>query len=186
MRRTFFELGSLAGLVIIAAVLSQLFFPNRISFFTKYVETEGADGSKLIPAILLNSIHNSNSQPASSDLENIPPENPATISTGDVYELFQGKSAIIIDARDLEAYESGHITGAWNIPYHKFLDRLELLDPLPLDTLIITYCDGEDCNASIELANALVSMGFSNIRYYFGGWNAWLKDNYPITSGSAQ
>ncbi|PJA54835.1 MAG: rhodanese, partial [Candidatus Marinimicrobia bacterium CG_4_9_14_3_um_filter_48_9] len=104
----------------------------------------------------------------------------------DVYELFQGKSAIIIDARDLEAYESGHITGAWNIPYHKFLDRLELLDPLPLDTLIITYCDGENCNASIELANALVSMGFSNIRYYFGGWNAWLKDNYPITSGSAQ
>lgn len=185
MRRTFFELGGVAGLVLAATLVGQLFFPNRIPFFTTYIETETASGMKLIPSVLVNRTTAIETNDKSSDSEESVQENPAPIGTQAAYKIFNAKNGIIIDARDLREFEAGHITGAWNIPYAEFFDHLEILDPLPKDTLIVTYCDGEECNASMELANELVSMGFSRVRFYFGGWIAWTQAEYPTTSGPA-
>lgn len=190
MRRTFFELGSIAGLVIMAALVSQLFFPNRIPFFTTYLKTEPESGNKRIPTILVNQ---SNPAAATADTDSLGTtnhsmleENPALIGTFQALEIFESKQGIMIDARDQDQYEAGHIVGAWNIPYARFLDNLDKLDRLPLDTLMVTYCDGEECNASMELANSLVSMGFTRVRFYFGGWNSWVQENHPVTTGPSQ
>ena len=45
--------------------------------------------------------------------------------------------------------------------------------------LLITYCDGEDCNASIDLAADLKMMGFARVVFFFGGWQEWLTAGYP-------
>ncbi|MCF7796875.1 MAG: rhodanese-like domain-containing protein [Lentisphaeria bacterium] len=177
MRRTIAELTVIASLVIVAAVVSQLFFPNRIPFFTRFTTIQADNGPVKIPALLVNSVDKSGANDSASLAE----ENPAAISTDETYAAFIEKRGILIDARDSEEYGRGHIQGAWNIPYTDLLNHAEVLDTLPSDTLMIVYCDGEECLASMELANQLVAMGFSRVRYFFGGWNSWQNNQYPIS-----
>jgi len=86
-------------------------------------------------------------------------------------KLFKQKTAIFIDARDEELFEEGHIQGAVNLPWHDvdnyFMDFAK--DIRPTDR-IITYCDGESCNLSHELALFLINMKFPNVQVLVNGW----------------
>jgi 3-mercaptopyruvate sulfurtransferase SseA len=62
------------------------------------------------------------------------------------------------------------------------MDSLPYLEKLDPGRHIITYCDGEDCNASIDLAADLKMMGFANVNFFFGGWQEWRDAGYPIES----
>ena len=55
----------------------------------------------------------------------------------------------------------------------------EVLIDLPEDTLIITYCDGEKCTLSAELAQKLKQIGFENVRVLFNGWTVWKEHHLP-------
>lgn len=182
MRRMIVELVGIAGLVIVATLISQLLFPNRIPFFTRFTTIETDNGPMKLPAVLINHELDSGHHVDSDSIEFMTAENPAAITTAETYEAFQAKRAVIIDARDSSEYANGHIQGAWHVPYTDLLQHVERFDRLPPDTLLITYCDGEDCLASMELANQLAAMGFSRVRYYFGGWNSWQNHQYPVTT----
>jgi len=53
------------------------------------------------------------------------------------------------------------------------------------DTPIITYCDGEICELSHNLAIFLRDMGFRNVRILVNGWALWKEEGLPIASGSS-
>ena len=78
----------------------------------------------------------------------------------------------------------GHIRGAVNLPYGDF-DRVypQISPLLSKDALLITYCDGRDCQASIVLTNRLSTMGYGNVKVFFGGWQAWRVVGYPLSQG---
>jgi hypothetical protein len=40
--------------------------------------------------------------------------------------------------------------------------------------------------ASRLVANALLSLGFSNVRVFMGGWEEWSKARLPKSTGSGQ
>lgn len=178
MRRMIVELTGIASLVIVATLISQLFFPNRIPFFTKFTTIQSDSGPVKIPSLLVNQVLESDSDSEESMIA----ENPAAITTAETHEAFMGKNAVIIDAREYAEFAKGHIQGAWNIPYTDLLLHVERFDRLPPDTLLITYCDGEECLASMELANQLAAMGFTRVRYFFDGWNSWQNHQYPVTT----
>ncbi len=184
MRRTILELGGVAGLVVLLALLGQLVLPHRIPFLTTYAETATDSGIRRIPAVLVNGA--GMKTPDTVTTQNGTPfiDNPSSIVTAEVYRVFTRKSGMIIDARDSGEYTAGHITGAWNIPYSDFLIHVDQLETLPMDTLIVAYCNGEECNASLGLANQLAAMGFSRVRFYFGGWSSWVAAGYPTAAGS--
>ena len=51
---------------------------------------------------------------------------------------------VLVDTRDSSGYDSGHIKGAVNIYYNPTGDPLTreiMLTALPMDKIIITYCD---------------------------------------------
>ena len=50
------------------------------------------------------------------------------------------------------------------------------------ETPIITYCDGETCNLSHDLALFLRDMGFMNVRVLVNGWTAWHESRFPVES----
>jgi rhodanese-related sulfurtransferase len=99
-------------------------------------------------------------------------------------EKFFAGNAFFIDARPEDAYRKGHIQGSHNLPFEAFDQKAaEVLIDLPEDTLIITYCDGERCTLSAELALKLKEIGFENVRVLFNGWTLWKNHQLPSQSG---
>jgi rhodanese-related sulfurtransferase len=48
------------------------------------------------------------------------------------------------------------------------------------------YCSGGDCHDSRLVANALLSLGFSNVSVFTGGWVAWSEAKLPVSTGSGR
>lgn len=67
----------------------------------------------------------------------------------------------VIDVREPEEYQSGHVAGALNIPPDQLLKGATQLDDLPKDSNIIVYC--RTGSRSNVVMNILRSLGFTNI-----------------------
>ncbi|MCF8108868.1 MAG: rhodanese-like domain-containing protein [Desulfohalobiaceae bacterium] len=96
-------------------------------------------------------------------------------------QLFEEEAAVFVDARAASQYQDGHIQGALNIPWQEadsyFMDVLERLESAQA---IITYCDGESCDLSHELALFLKEMGFDNVQVLVNGWTVWKEAGLPV------
>ena len=78
-------------------------------------------------------------------------------------------------------YEVGHIQGALLLPYEEFDDFfIDVSEKINTDTILITYCSGEECDLSINLAYELYDMGYKNILIFHGGWDLWDAKGYPV------
>jgi rhodanese-related sulfurtransferase len=101
-------------------------------------------------------------------------------------KLFLQEAAIIIDARPNDDYEKGHIRGARSLPWHDVDQRfMEVTKDISVDTPIITYCDGETCELSHNLADFLLELGFNNVRILANGWTKWQNADLPIEKEDA-
>ena len=97
------------------------------------------------------------------------------------------RQAVFIDSRSLEAYHRGHIPGAISIPLEEVKSgREDLLASIPEAMEIIIYCEGGDCQASLNLARWLESRGFKNLRVFSGGWLEWTQAGLPVEANAAE
>ena len=102
------------------------------------------------------------------------------ISIEEARALFLTNGAVFIDARPPEAFRSGHIQGALNLPPDDFEQLLPgIREQIPPDSLIITYCDGESCDLSKEAAQQLSGNGYSHVQVLVNGWSAWQDAGLP-------
>jgi len=107
------------------------------------------------------------------------------IKISEAKENFNIKQAVFLDARDKELFDQGHIKGAKNLPWHSVDDHfIDIVDGMSNDTLIITYCDGENCDSSHKLALFLKEMGFFNVKVLVNGWTMWQEMNLPVEGDS--
>lgn len=84
--------------------------------------------------------------------------------------LAQG--AVVLDIRDKEEHDAGHIEGSVNISRGKLEMNIE--GELPaLDTKILCYCNAN--NRGALSAASLKAMGYENAHYIAGGLNAYRK-----------
>ena len=67
----------------------------------------------------------------------------------------------VIDVREPEEYQTGHVAGALNIPPSELMQGAPQLSDLPKDSDIIVYC--RTGNRSNVAMNILHSLGFTNI-----------------------
>lgn len=97
--------------------------------------------------------------------------------------LYQNREALFLDARSLEAYRSVHIEGSLSLPWEDFDKRfIEVMESIPPELPIITYCDGESCELSKDLAIALLARGYANVRVLPDGWRVWRESALPVES----
>jgi len=108
---------------------------------------------------------------------------PLLINIDEAYRIFQEGNALFIDSRHEEEYLEGHIKGAISLPLKSLEADPRLVQTIPKDKLIVTYCSGVECDQSIDLGQKLASMGFRNVRIFFAGWNDWQQRNLPIETG---
>jgi len=103
------------------------------------------------------------------------------VNLAEASRLFREEAAIFVDARPENQYAEGHIQGALNIPWQDvdryFVETADLLGGAPT---VITYCDGESCDLSHELAIFLQEMGFKDVRVLVNGWTVWQQAGLPI------
>jgi rhodanese-related sulfurtransferase len=119
--------------------------------------------------------------PAPSAASTIP-----RLSLVGIKDRFDRKNAVILDAREPERYQEGHIPGSLNF------SALELDKFAPLvmpqlrdkDQEIIAYCNGGDCTLSLELAKTLIDQGFTKVEVFEDGWPAWKNAGYPVNAGA--
>jgi rhodanese-related sulfurtransferase len=104
-----------------------------------------------------------------------------TIALDEAYRLYLEQKAIFVDARHAVDFDAGHIKGAQNLAIDQsetwLADFLAATDPA---TMIITYCDGENCHLAPELAELLFFNGFDNVYYIENGWTRWREKGYPV------
>lgn len=103
------------------------------------------------------------------------------ISIDDAARLFREKAAVFMDARSAAEYRRGHIQGALNLPWQE-VDQLfmTVMADLSPDKPIVTYCDGETCNLSHDLAVFLKDMGYVNVKVLVNGWTLWKEAGLPV------
>ena len=95
------------------------------------------------------------------------------ISLDELRRYVNDGSAVIVDARGQDAFGSGHVRGAINIPASQMHAYQELgLAGVNPDQMIIIYCSSMSCQSSEMMYEYFLSEGFSNVWVYRGGWKS--------------
>lgn len=109
-----------------------------------------------------------------------------TISLAEARTLFDADQVQFVDARSMDDFEAGHIRGALNLPWLEFDAHIEAVLPeLRDDVTIVTYCDGEACHLSKDLARSLKDMGFVKVKVLVNGWSIWRDAGLPTAEGAS-
>lgn len=96
-------------------------------------------------------------------------------------EMFNGKDAVFIDAREGSAYRQGHIKGAFSLPVGEFEARLaEFQAKVPPDSTLVIYCSGFGCHDSKIVGEKLLQSGYGQILIFEGGFPEWKDAGLPV------
>ena len=98
------------------------------------------------------------------------------ISCQTLISMSNQNRALIIDIRDSESFNAGHITASKNIPQNELTRRINEITNI--DKSVILVCDMG--NISPNAGEALKKEGFEDIYLLKGGINQWRMDNLPL------
>ena len=90
-----------------------------------------------------------------------------------------GANFVLVDALSPMSFAASHLPGAINLTPGWVDDRARRRIP-DLDTEIVVYCLGSDCDSSVKVANRLRELGYRNIRHYAEGMNDWMQAGLPL------
>jgi rhodanese-related sulfurtransferase len=105
------------------------------------------------------------------------------ISLQDASRLFSSGQAVFLDARPAEDFAEGHIEGALSLPIFSFTQDFDALKSQMEGRTVITYCDGEACELSRDLADQLKAHGLKDVLVLKNGWTLWKDSGLPTATG---
>ena len=92
------------------------------------------------------------------------------ITQEEAKEMMDTLEVIILDVREQDEYDSGHIPGAVLLPVGT-IDKDTAAEVIPeTDSTVLVYC--RSGNRSKTASSTLAELGYTNI-YEFGGINTW-------------
>jgi len=97
-------------------------------------------------------------------------------------KLYDDGLAVFLDARSPDDFARGHLPGAVGLPVTSVVaGGVELETVLPdKGAVLVTYCDGGECDLSVELAKELIDRGYSNVFVFGEGYPGWEEAGYPV------
>jgi rhodanese-related sulfurtransferase len=110
-----------------------------------------------------------------------------TVDLDQFRSAVDGRGDLVLDARSSLYYDQGHVPGALNLSRDHFAtDYVRLRSALEKDKdrSIVVYCSGGACHDSKMVAQALTSLGFTNVRIFAGGWTEWSGAGLPADHGA--
>jgi len=97
-------------------------------------------------------------------------------------KMERGESFVLVDALGPISYAGAHLPGAINLTPTTVDGRAQRRIP-DHDTEVVVYCAGPDCDSSVEVAERLLELGYSNVFHFSGGKEAWRAAGYPLEGG---
>ncbi|MBI5432858.1 MAG: rhodanese-like domain-containing protein [Planctomycetes bacterium] len=92
--------------------------------------------------------------------------------------LRQSENAfVVLDVRSPEAFASGHVPGAVNLPHARIVERN--LERFPLGALFVVYCAGPHCNGADRAALRLARLG-RPVKKMLGGVTGWIDEGFEL------
>jgi len=92
------------------------------------------------------------------------------ITQEEAKEMMDNQEVIVLDVREQDEYDSGHILGAVLLPVGT-INEDSAAEVIPeKDSTVLVYC--RSGNRSKTASSALVELGYTNV-YEFGGINTW-------------
>lgn len=84
--------------------------------------------------------------------------------------MMDTQEVIVLDVREQEEFDAGHIPGAVLLPLGTISEDTAAAVIPDLNSAVLVYC--RSGNRSKTASNALAALGYTNI-YEFGGINTW-------------
>lgn len=106
-----------------------------------------------------------------------------TVTTKEAKKLWDS-GAVFIDSRKKEDWEDGHIAKAIHLDRgdRENYTRDKVGKMFKKDQALVTYCYGEVCTRSSQMAADLVGLGYTNVYFYREGFPGWSFAGHPIES----
>jgi rhodanese-related sulfurtransferase len=99
------------------------------------------------------------------------------LSAQQVVHLINRDDAVVIDIREPEAYQRGHVLGAISVPEKKLLNELKKLKKYQRKPIILVDAQGLNAN---KYLNNLIKEGFQHVHYLKNGLQAWQQASMPL------
>ena len=128
-------------------------------------------GLAVIAVIALSAIFLANSSPAATTAL------PMEVTVAKAAELRDG-GAFILDVRQPEEWNEGHIPDATLIPLDQLPSRI---NEVPKDQPVVVVC--RSGNRSAAGRDILLDAGFPNVTSMGGGMNSWAAKGLPTVTG---
>jgi len=100
----------------------------------------------------------------------------------EVTRLINHEDADVLDIRNVEEFEKGHIINAVNLDATTLVDKEKELEKYKEKPTIICCGQGQE---SIRVARSLKMKGFEKLYCLKGGITAWQNANLPLTKKNA-
>ena len=101
------------------------------------------------------------------------------ISSKDSVLMMNRQPSFIIDVRDEQDFNLGHLQNATNIKLDEIPDKISVIKKHS-KKLIIVYC--QKGVRSEQAVNILIKLGLDKVVSIEGGINAWIKEQLPIAN----
>ena len=124
-------------------------------------------------------------EPADDRYADVPEsEFPAEVHLTQAKTLYDRGGLLVLDARETGEYALGHIKGALAAPADDMMGDVDWLDRMAKDPRpIMVYCDGGDCELSMNLGFELSLSGHRRVLVFMDGYPAWKDAGYPVETG---
>ena len=92
------------------------------------------------------------------------------ISQEEAKQMMDTRDVVVLDVREQEEFDSGHIPGALLLPVGTITEDSAAAVIPEKDTVVLVYC--RSGNRSKTASQALADLGYTEV-YEFGGINTW-------------
>ena len=107
------------------------------------------------------------------------------ISLDEAWQLWLASGGFFLDARSPADYAAGHIPGAYSLSPENFDVRYpQVATMFTLESRLVVYCDGMQCDLSHDLTTRLRQLGYRNVRILQNGWTVWHKAGFETATGN--
>jgi rhodanese-related sulfurtransferase len=109
-----------------------------------------------------------------------------TIATSDLWERVQrGDGLVLVDALSPMSFAASCLPGAINMPPGRVAEVAPKRMP-DLDTPIVVYCLGRECDSSVLVCERLVEIGYRSVVHYLEGKSGWAEASLPLEGGRVE
>lgn len=88
---------------------------------------------------------------------------------------------VVVDTRNLAAWEHGHLPGAIHLPTRDIsTGAAQQVRP---GVVVVTYCWGPGCNGATRAALEFAKLGYQ-VKEMLGGYEYWVREGFPVRTAN--